>query len=437
MDGEILSVWEDPLLIAKPSFATYNVRVTMDNGVITTLRNVPVASMFGGIGDSLNIVARTAKMAGPEFDGSKPPLSQMNASVGDRVVVAMLGGHFKRAIIVGYLQHPSQLPKYSLRSTLKPQASLDYLGMTFNVDELGQLSIIHRGSPVVEYVEQNSLSGSLGTSPTENPALTPADKSVITKLEFLDEGGLRLRDSSGNGVWLDPVNQTITLSDVGMPSTDDELPQTPIDMTLPSQASRIQEKVYLPNLGESIVIDKANTSIDIYSSGTYTKTIQGDVTNKILGNKSDDVVGSSELTISGDQTITVRGGVTTSCYGDLAEEIFGSFKSSVTGDLALIGSGKVSFSAIGDFSVDAKGKATITAMQDLTLSASAGLATLKLAQGGKFEITGSTGGLVDLILKLIDAVTQLTVGTGTGPSSPPINAAQFVQIKTMLAAMKA
>ncbi len=71
MDGEILGVYtsDSPVADVKPSFSTYNVRATMSDGTITILQNVPVATMFGGIGDSLNIIARTAEANGQELDG--------------------------------------------------------------------------------------------------------------------------------------------------------------------------------------------------------------------------------------------------------------------------------------------------------------------------------------------------------------------------------
>jgi hypothetical protein len=222
-----------------------------------------------------------------------------------------------------------------------------------------------------------------------------------------------------------------------MPSTDDETVQTALDMTLPSKLARAQEKTYLPSMGESVIIDKANKTIDIFSSGAYTKTIAGDVTNNIKGNQTDIIGKSVDIEISGDQTVVVKGGVTSKCSGAYSEEVSGSFQSEVKGNISTIGSGKVSVSSTGDFSVDSKSNANISATQGITLSASGGLATLKLAQGGKFEITGSAGGFVDLVMQLIDAITQISVGTGTGPSGNPLNAAQMIAIKTKLSTMKA
>ncbi len=361
----------------------------------------------------------------------------MTASVGDRVIVAFMGGHFKRPIIIGYIQHTAQLPKYTKRQELEPQATLDYLGMTFSVDELGQCSIIHRGAPDVSYVEQNALNSSLGTSPDSNPALDPREDEIVTKMEMLDEGGWRVRDSAGNTIWIDPAKQLITITDVGMPSTDDEEPQTPVDMTLPSKASRELEKTYLASDGESIVIDGANSKITIYSSDAYNKVIGGDVTNDITGNTKDDIGGNSEITISGDYTRTVKGGTTTKTGGDYSETVDGSFDSSVTGDLSFSSEGDLSLSATGKFSASSTGDTDIEATGNLTLGSGGGTASLKMTNAGQFELTGISGGLVDLITQLITAITAITVPTAVGPSGPPINAAQMIQIQTLLTQMKA
>lgn len=439
MDGEIIGVYvsDSPVAEVKPSFSTYNVRATMADGVVTIFQDVPVATMFGGIGDSLNIVARTAKANGQKLDGTRPLGPQLNASLGDRVIIALMGGHYKRAVIVGYLQHPSQLPKYTERESLEPQATLDYLGMTFSVDELGQLSFIHRGAPDVSYVEQNSLGNLTGSAPDTNPALDPQDDSVITKMEMLDEGGWRIRDSAGNTIWIDPTNQKITLTDVGMPSTDDEEPQTPIDMTLPSKASRELEKTYQVSDGESIVIDGNASSITIYSSDAYKKIIGGDVTNKIEGNTDDTIGGNSDLTISRDYTRTVKGGTTTKTGGDYSETIEGDFDSSITGDFSVSGDSDMAFSSIGDFSTNSDGDTDITTLGNLTLSAAGGVASLKMTEEGMVELTGLSGGLIDLITQLISAITTITVPTAVGPSGPPINAAQMIEIQTLLTQMKA
>ena len=41
---------------------------------------------------------------------------------------------------------------------------------------------------------------------------------------------------------------------------------------------------------------------------------------------------------------------------------------------------------------------------------------------------------INVMAELLDALSALTVGTGVGPSSPPINAAQFVALKVMIQA---
>jgi hypothetical protein len=49
-----------------------------------------------------------------------------------------------------------------------------------------------------------------------------------------------------------------------------------------------------------------------------------------------------------------------------------------------------------------------------------------------YKINRGGDGLKKTLSDIIDAITQLTVTTGTGPSGVPINAAAFTQIKTNL-----
>jgi hypothetical protein len=55
-----------------------------------------------------------------------------------------------------------------------------------------------------------------------------------------------------------------------------------------------------------------------------------------------------------------------------------------------------------------------------------------LLKGGKIKIENQGEDLKGLIGELIDAISQITVPTGTGPSGMPINAAQIALIKNRL-----
>jgi hypothetical protein len=62
-------------------------------------------------------------------------------------------------------------------------------------------------------------------------------------------------------------------------------------------------------------------------------------------------------------------------------------------------------------------------------------AALKLS-GGMVGLGSASAELLDLFDQTLDAIIALTVGTGVGPSSPPINSAQFSSIKSLLGQIK-
>lgn len=77
---------------------------------------------------------------------------------------------------------------------------------------------------------------------------------------------------------------------------------------------------------------------------------------------------------------------------------------------------------IGDISVQADAEGCVI---------TAGETLLKATPNG-LTFTREDAGLRKTLESLIDAITQLTVPTGTGPSGTPINAAGFTQIKQEL-----
>ena len=65
-----------------------------------------------------------------------------------------------------------------------------------------------------------------------------------------------------------------------------------------------------------------------------------------------------------------------------------------------------------------------------------GGAKLTANAAGQWTIGNGVIELLGLLDLTYDAILKLTVGTGTGPSSPPINAAEFIALKTQLALIK-
>jgi hypothetical protein len=94
--------------------------------------------------------------------------------------------------------------------------------------------------------------------------------------------------------------------------------------------------------------------------------------------------------------------------------------------------GSIALSEVGD--IDIKNK----------------LSSISMSAAGKFKVQGAIAELLDLFDKTLEqqintliALQMLTVGTGTGPSSVPINLpdftkaqAQLMQVKMLLASMK-
>jgi hypothetical protein len=78
----------------------------------------------------------------------------------------------------------------------------------------------------------------------------------------------------------------------------------------------------------------------------------------------------------------------------------------------------------------AKGTFTINSNQDTIINSKS--IYLGIDASEKL-VLGDT--LKDLLGQILDAIGQITVLTGTGPSSPPSNAAQFTAIKTKLSTM--
>jgi hypothetical protein len=64
------------------------------------------------------------------------------------------------------------------------------------------------------------------------------------------------------------------------------------------------------------------------------------------------------------------------------------------------------------------------------------LGRIKVGKDGKISIGNGTIELLDLIDRLISAISAMTVTTALGPSGPPINIADFLAIQTELAAIK-
>ena len=90
----------------------------------------------------------------------------------------------------------------------------------------------------------------------------------------------------------------------------------------------------------------------------------------------------------------------------------------------------------GDVTITSDGSSTVIEAGDATTTVSTdgvelktGSSTVTVTSGGVTLKKGGAG-LKKTLESMLDALCQLTVPTGVGPSGVPINAAQFAQIKT-------
>ena len=101
--------------------------------------------------------------------------------------------------------------------------------------------------------------------------------------------------------------------------------------------------------------------------------------------------------------------------------------------------------SIGKYNLDAKVGIDMTSMGPVTIVSDLPmgillentLGTINIQATGKISIENKIGSLGALLDELMQALAQLTVPTGTGPSGPPINAAALTAVQTKLKALLA
>ena len=422
LEGEVLEVQD---------FATKNrknlryiCKVSMDDGSIVILPNCVQATLFGGIDDYLQFRSRTNKDSG--VDTTTVRNDEKNAAqVGDHVLIAFIGGNVNKPVIVGYAQHPNQTYEFEdedpTSDSFQPNLIFKYLGVKVTVDEKGQLRIIHRGAPKIEYKPRsNGLLGdalaaasSLASATSSggpgkdkpNVAVTPQDSTEITLFEFLKGGIFRLRDADGQVIEVDRTKQRIFISNNSLKSTESD---SSVSLGSALSAGVVNaESITLDESGKGITIQARN--LIEFNSGKDRKDItKGDYTSNIIGNSQWTIGGNEELKIKGNQQLDIA--------GDHKEKI------------------------AGDWEIQLAGTATVKASG----------ATLKLGKG-KVGLGGVTAELLDLfnqtLTQLISTLTDIQAETHVGnlgfPTSPPVNTAAFAslqasvtQIQTLLGTIK-
>jgi hypothetical protein len=399
-EGEIQEVVEQNE--SPVPFVRYKCLIHLGNSQQLIVDNVECCTMFGGIGDFFQHRARASSDSGNKINYTSQ--KNENARIGDRVLIAFLGGSFLRPMIIGFHPHPNQTKEIvgSEAKSLKPQAVFQYLGVRITIDEDGQLQIIHKGAPEVKYTGTDSgglsaltglassLTSALGV---DNPALTPKDETETTIIEMLSEGIFRVRDHEGQMIEIDRTAKTISLNNNGLSSVDEE--------AIPSIGDPDNESLTLNKDDKSATL-RARNELLLTSDGTRTDVVEKDF----------------EVNVSGNQVVSVSKDVENKISGNNTNEISGKLEESV---------GK-------DWTISVNGSATIEASG----------ATIKLGKG-KVGMGGKSAELVDSVVQLMAvlndtliAIQALTVLGNLGyPTSPPINVADFVKATTTLAQLKA
>lgn len=189
--GEVVSV-------QKPESDTdtltkYIVRIETDNGASTFISNVTCSTFLGGIADGLKILRRPTVA-----DGKSYKIDDKNRfGVGDRVIVAFINNDVRRGIIIGGYNRVIDLVELPEPDENKPQMRFQYLGMVFDIDTKGQLSITHTGAPKI----------------TDDPRDVPEiDEKKVSTLLLKDDSSFVFVDANNQSVVVDATNKKIELS---------------------------------------------------------------------------------------------------------------------------------------------------------------------------------------------------------------------------------
>jgi hypothetical protein len=189
--GEIIQVQEQSADDSS-NLLRYVVRVENGYGSSTFVSNVYCSTFLGGIADGLKIYRRATVEDGKQFKINE----KSQFGVGDRVVVAFINNDARRGIIIGGT--PRVVDKVDLPEpdVKKPQMRFQYLGMVFDIDTKGQLTITHNGAPEI----------------TDSPNLevTPDEKKVST-LTFKDDSSFVFTDANKQSIMVDSSNKKIEL----------------------------------------------------------------------------------------------------------------------------------------------------------------------------------------------------------------------------------
>jgi hypothetical protein len=492
VEGEILQV--QPQYSGDKNVVRYLCKAYDRNGSEILIANAEEASNIGGISDYDRRVAR-ASTESPIKQGD-PSQANFNASVGDRVLIMFINGNILHPVIVAYLQHPNQLDEMDAPETKKPMRVIQYLGIREVFDSDGQYRIIHKGLPEVKHSPLSGMLGGAvgaiagkatgaisslggGISPkiignytvngSSTSAVSKPKEEDITLLEFLKKGIFRVRDSKGGMFELDHNKDRVYISNNDLKSTEDP-DGGPLSGGLQMLSNSTDAEYVLLDRKKELVLINARKIAQIYSFDQRKDVTEGDHQHKVGGDSKWIISGDSLWQISGSQEVEIESDYYMSVSGAydvevkkdatfvIEGELFFGVKKSITiqsdDSLDLSTAGELIFNITKNMSLNTDGDLEISSGKNIVVSAGSNLeveatqdviigsatgSKLKLS-GGQVALGGSSGGktveLLQLFEDTLNAITKLTVGTGTGPSSPPMNLADFTKILTDLALIK-
>lgn len=188
--GEIVSV-------QKPDFDSdtiikYIVRVETDNGSSTFVSNVVASTLIGGIADGLKIYRRATLSNNKSYKVD----DKSQYGIGDRVIVAFINNDLRRGIIIGGYNRIIDFVELPEPDTEKPQMRFQYLGMMFDIDTKGQLTITHTGAP------------KLTDDPDDVPEI---DEDKVSTLTLKDDSSFIFKDANKQTITVDASKKKIEL----------------------------------------------------------------------------------------------------------------------------------------------------------------------------------------------------------------------------------
>lgn len=425
LEGEIVSV-QSLSKVKKKNFVRYTCLVDMPDGSTALVPNCKASTLFGGIDDYFQSRLRASIDQAPIRPSASDDAN--NARTGTRVYIMFVGGNMANPVIIGFAQHPNQTQEFDNPEKDKPSSVLKYNGMRFDIDDDGTFRATHFGAPEVKYVDSSSLLGAatatLGTAASSlsgdssidpdktNSAIVPAAASRRTFFEFQKDGGVLVRDSLDQVLDLNTKDKRIYIAN------NDKKGAL-------SGSSGPDTEFFLMDKDKMMVHLSARKLVTITSDDERKDITKGNYSHEVSGKEKIKIVGDKEDAIEGAWTATVKGKFTHKISGTYELTTQGAYKEEIKQSKSIV--------ATGAYSVESKEKIAMK-VGSATLNMSAGKVSFGV---GSVEVLKTISDGLMLLSDTLKAISTMTVGTSTGPSSQPINLADFTKIMTDTMKLKA